>query len=102
MSHVRKAITNYALSLGGTRYTRPFESEADYVGLYYTARAGFNLDNIEDIWRRLAKSSARPIVRAKTHPTYPDRYVRLAAARREIKAKIKAEQTLIPNARVKK
>ena len=102
MGHIRKIITNYALSFGATRYARPFESEADYVGLYYTARAGFDLENIEDIWRRLAKTSARPIARAKTHPTFPDRYVRLAAARDEIYAKIKAGEDVVPNMKDKK
>ena len=97
MGHIRKIITNYALSLGATRYTRPFESEADYAGLYYMARAGFDIENVEDIWRRLAKTSAGPIARAKTHPTFPDRYVRLAAAREEIKTKRQAGTELVPN-----
>lgn len=97
LGHIRKIITNYALSLGATRYARPFESEADYVGLYYAARAGFNIDNVEDIWRRLARQSARPIARAKTHPAYPDRYVRLRAAREEILQKQEAGEDLVPN-----
>lgn len=97
LGHIRKSITNYALSLGGTRFTRPFESEADYAGLYYMSRAGFNMDNVEDMWRRLARRSGRPIARAKTHPTFPDRYVRLAAARKEIERKRAAGDPLKPN-----
>ena len=41
MGHIRKALGNYVVTLGGTRYTRPFESEADYVGLLYGARRLF-------------------------------------------------------------
>lgn len=97
MGHIRKIITNLVLSGGATRYTRDFESEADYVGLYYSARAGFEIENVEDIWRRLAKRSVRAIARPKTHPTYPDRYIRIQAAREEIKAKQAAGQMLTPN-----
>ena len=42
MGHIRKVLGNYIVSFGGTRYTRPFESEADYVGLYYLVRAGYS------------------------------------------------------------
>ncbi len=97
LKHIRKTLTNLVLSGFATRYTRAFESEADYVGLYYTARAGYDIDGVEDIWRRLSRLSLRPIARAKTHPTFPDRYVRLAAARSEINAKRKEGLPLLPN-----
>lgn len=97
MGHIRKTIINFILSGLATRYTRPFESEADYVGLYYSRRAGYNIDGVENFWRRLAKTDPRNVVRAKTHPTFPDRYLRLAAARAEIKAKEKAGDPLLPN-----
>jgi len=97
MGHIRKIIGNLILSGLATRYTRPFESEADYVGLYYSRRAGFSIDGVEDFWRRLAKSAPRNVGRAKTHPTFPDRYLRLAAARAEIKAKEEAGEPLVPN-----
>ena len=97
MGHIRKTVSNYILSLGATRYTRPFESEADYVGLYYMARAGYNPDNVEDIWRRLAVTNPKSVARAKTHPTFPGRYVAIDAARKEIKAKQASGAPLIPN-----
>ena len=97
LGHIRKITTNYILSAGGTRYARPFESEADYVGLYYTARAGYNIENVEDIWRRIGTSSPRSIGLAKTHPTTPDRFLRLKAAYNEIEAKRAANEPLLPN-----
>ena len=39
----------------------------------------------------------RSVNRAKTHPTFPDRYVRLAAAREEILSKQAAGEPLLPN-----
>jgi len=97
MSHIRKSIANFILSGFATRYTRPFESEADYVGMYYMVRAGYNPDNVEDVWRRLALVNLKAVARAKTHPTYPDRYLSLAATRDEIKTKQAAGMPIIPN-----
>ena len=97
MGHVRKSILNYIISFGGTRYTRPFESEADYVGLYYMARAGYSPQGVEKFWQRLASIAPKSIHRAKTHPTYPERYLRLKSAQDEIAAKQSAGQPLLPN-----
>lgn len=97
MGHIRKVISNIIFSLGGTRYTRPFESEADYVGMYYMVRAGYSPEGVENFWRRLAVSNPKYVARAKTHPTYPNRYLSIAATREEIKAKQAAGEPLIPN-----
>lgn len=97
MGHIRKIIGNYIFSLGGTRYTRPFESEADYVGLYYMARAGYSPNNVEDFWQRLALVSPKGINRAKTHPTFPERYIYIRAARDEILEKQNSGAPLLPN-----
>ena len=95
--HIPKIVRTYIFSLGGTRYARPFESEADYVGLYYMARAGYSMDGVEDFWARLALVSPRNTNRAKTHPSTPERAVRISAARDEIEAKIAAGEPLLPN-----
>ncbi len=97
MGHIRKIIGNIILTAGATRYTRPFESEADYVGMYYMVRAGYSPEGVEDVWRRLALTNPKSVARAKTHPTYPNRYLRLAAARNEIKLKQVAGEPLVPN-----
>ena len=97
MGHIRKIVSNIILSVGGTRYTRPFETEADYVGLYYMVRAGYNPEGVEDFWQRLAITNPKNVARDKTHPRYPNRYLSIAAARDEIKAKQAAGEPLIPN-----
>lgn len=97
MGHIRKVVGNFILSGFATRYTRPFELESDYVGLYYMVRAGFDPDDVEVFWRRLADVDPRSVNRAKTHPTLPDRYLRIAAAREEILAKQTAGEQLVPN-----
>lgn len=97
MGHIPKIVKNVILTGFATRYTRPFELESDYVGLYYMARAGFALNDVEDVWRRMALINPRSVARAKTHPTYPDRYLRMTAARKEIMAKTSADAPLVPN-----
>jgi len=97
MGHIPKSIGNYILSLGGTRYTRPFESEADYVGLYYLVRAGYSPKGVESFWQRLSAVAPKSIHLAKTHPTFPERYLRLRAAQDEILKKQTAGAALLPN-----
>ena len=97
MGHIRKIVTNMIFSGFATRYTRPFESEADYVGLYYLVRAGYSPDETQKLWQRMALIGPRSVARAKSHPTYPDRYLRLEAARAEIAAKQAASLPLTPN-----
>jgi len=97
MGHIPKTIANYIITLGGTRYTRPFESEADYVGLYYMERAGYSSEGVEKFWQRLATVAPKSINRAKTHPTFPERYLRIRAARAEIQEKKNANEPLLPN-----
>ena len=97
LGHIRKITTNYIVSLGATRFSRPFESEADYVGVYYAARAGYDVENVGEIWRRIGAKSPRSVGREKTHPSTPDRYLRLKATFEEIEAKRAADKPLIPN-----
>lgn len=97
MRHVPKSIRNLLLSGFATRTTRPFESEADYVGLYYMARAGFELDGVEDFWRRLGVKNPKSIVRAKTHPVTPKRLLSIRATAAEIKLKTQSGEALVPN-----
>lgn len=101
MGHIRKIVGNVILTAGATRYTRPFESESDYVGMYYIARAGHSLDGVENFWRRLAVTNPKYIARDKTHPRYPNRYLSIAATREEIKAKQAAGVPLLPNFKTK-
>ena len=97
MGHIRKIVGNIILSGGATRYTRPFETEADYVGLYYMVRAGYSPEGVENFWRRLAVTNPKYVARDKTHPRYPNRYLSIAATRREIRAKQATGAPLIPN-----
>jgi len=83
--------------VGAQAFSQDFESEADYVGLYLTARAGYDIQNVADIWRRMAIENPGAITLGNTHPSTSARFVNLEADRDEIYAKMKAHQELVPN-----
>ena len=74
-----------------------FEAEADYVGMYMMARAGFDTEGVEQFWRRMAVESPRAIFARSSHPSSPDRFIAIASAHREIEAKRGKGQPLLPN-----
>ena len=69
-------------------FSQDFELEADYVGLYFSHRAGFKIADAADFWRRMAIANPKAIATGGgTHPSTPERYVAIEAARQEIEKK---------------
>jgi predicted Zn-dependent protease len=59
-------------------YSRTHESEADELGLYFMAMAGYNPQAAPDFWKRMeARSSARPPEFLSTHPDPSNRIANL-------------------------
>lgn len=83
--------------LGQLHYSKAFETEADYVGLYITAIAGFGIDGAPAFWRRMSVKHPDGIYLATTHPSHPERFVTLEKTVSEIKQKQKQAQPLIPD-----
>ena len=77
-------------------YSQDFEREADYVGAYIVARAGYALEGMPALWRKFASISPGAISYASTHPTTAERFVRLTETINEIEAKIRAGEELLP------
>jgi len=94
--HIVKIITSRIVGLGTGWFSRIYESEADYVGLYYARRAGFDISKAPGIWRRIGLMSVRSMGEGKSHPTTPERYVRLAAGIAEIERKQDAGVPMLP------
>lgn len=88
--------TNAGGNMGRNAFSQEFEAEADYVGLYFTARAGYNIANVPDIWRRMAVENPGAITLGSTHPSTSARFVALEAAAAEIDAKRKVGLELRP------
>ena len=89
-------FTDAGARAGKNAYSKEFEAEADYVGLYVLERSGFRIEKAPNLWRRLATLSPRSVDFARTHPTSPERFVRIQAALREIRAKKAAGVPLEP------
>ena len=87
------------LALGGNAAIVPLEEQADYVGLYAMARAGYDINAAPAMWRRLAAvAMPEAITEASDHPTFPVRVVMLRKEIAEINAKIAHAVPLVPDA----
>ena len=73
-----------------------FEKEADYVGAYYVARAGYNVVGAERLWRAFAQEDPKQMVYAGLHPTSPERFVQMQKTNEEILRKRQLNQSLTP------
>jgi len=77
--------------------SQDFESEADYVGAYFAARAGYDVSNAAGLWRRMAASNPEAIhLAGTTHPSTAKRFLALEEASAEIKQRQEAGEDLIP------
>ena len=89
-------LTESFMEMGAGAYSQGFEYEADYVGAYYTARAGYDITYIPDTWRKMSAMAPSVITTGSTHPANADRYVALEATVKEIRTKQAAGLELHP------
>lgn len=89
-------FTRLGSSMGAGVYSIAFEQEADYVGLYFMANAGYKIDDAAGFWRRMATTNSKAITMKSSHPTTPERFVAIETAVDEIKQKIENGQPLKP------
>ena len=85
--------------IGGGAFSRDFESEADYLGTYMAARAGYRVSGAADMWRRMAVEHPSSIGGGgylSTHPSTPERATALERTVEEIKAKQGDGRELVP------
>lgn len=82
--------------MGKVSYSVEFEEEADYVGLYIAARAGYDVGKSPDVWRRMTVEDPDALFREITHPANPKRAALLQKAIEEIAYKRKRRLPLIP------
>ena len=86
-------------SAGAAAYSQDFEAEADYVGLYYLALAGYDTTGAAEFWRRMAIENPASIKGSFTasHPSTPERYLALEAVSAEIHHKQDIGAALTPD-----
>ena len=80
-------------------YSKEFEAEADYVGMYILAREGIDLDGVPEFWRRMGARNPKSIEDnyLASHPSTPERFVSLEESIKEIKQKEANGEELMPN-----
>ena len=81
---------------GGRAFSVNFEREADYVGAYYAARAGYDLDGVEEFWRAMGLANPNAIRLGETHPITPVRFVQMKKVAEEIADKRRRNLSLVP------
>jgi len=91
------AFTKAGMQVGMAHAAPAFEAEADYVGMYYMARAGYSTVGVEDFWRKMAVEAPGAIFIKSDHPATPDRFLAIAAASKEIEDKRSRNEPLVPN-----
>ncbi|MFQ5959249.1 MAG: M48 family metalloprotease [Alphaproteobacteria bacterium] len=87
---------------GGGAYSQEFEAEADYVGLYLMAKAGMDVTDVPNFWRRMAVAHPQAIKtnHSATHPPTPERFLGLENAVKEIEGKRASGLALLPEMKV--
>jgi len=80
-------------------YSKEFEAEADYGGLYVEARAGVNVSEAADFWRRMGIKNPGSIEKAfgASHPSTPERFIAIEDTIKEINQKKENGTDLMPN-----
>jgi predicted Zn-dependent protease len=119
MDHISKQSTNIAMgsvldviaavsgvntggafgAIGGRSYSQGFENEADYIGIYIMAMAGYDISNVNTLWRKMSVEMPDNINASffSTHPSNAERFLRMKKTINEINAKKRAQQPLMPN-----
>ena len=83
--------------LGLLVYSPAYEREADYVGTYIAARAGYDVRKACDFWRRFSYQEPDSAGGGLTHPANAERFVSLNKTIDEIEYKRKHRLPLIPD-----
>ncbi|MBI1326407.1 MAG: M48 family metalloprotease [Alphaproteobacteria bacterium] len=91
-------VTQEMSNIGAGAYSQSFEGEADYVGLYLTARGGYSIANASHFWRKMAEAHPASIhLEGGSHPSTAKRFLALEHTVKEINKKKAAGQPLVPN-----
>ncbi len=88
--------TNAFQNAAGMAYSQEFEQEADYVGVYFMERGGYDSSKAPMFWRKMGANFPYAIGHATTHPTSASRYVFLEQCSLEVKQKREEGKELIP------
>ena len=88
--------------IGAQAYSVEFEKDADYGGVYYAYRAGYDISNAHKLWERIGSENPKQIAISSTHPATAERYLQIKKTVAEINKKKSEGLALVPNEKEKK
>lgn len=91
------AFSKLGAQQGQLSYSPEYEHEADYVGLYILARAGYDYAQAPAFWRQMSRANPDSIYIKTTHPTNPARTIQMNKTVEEINYKKTSNLALVPN-----
>lgn len=83
--------------IGRDAYSVEFEKDADYGGVYYAYRAGYDISQVKNFWERIGSENPKQIAISSTHPATAERYLQIDKTVKEINKKKKDGLALVPN-----
>ena len=83
--------------IGSEAYSVEFEKDADYGGVYYAFRAGYDVSNVKKFWERIGADNQKRIAISSTHPETAERYLQIEKTVEEINKKKRDGLALVPN-----
>lgn len=84
---------------GVLTYSKDFERDADYLGIYIARAAGYNVSKAPTFWQKMSVENPQAVYIAQTHPSNPERSLIIRKTIEEINAKEKTGQPLMPKLR---
>ena len=93
-------VAELGAQLGASAFSQDFEAEADYVGVYHAARAGYDVGPAASFWRRLGAEHPTAIhLLGSTHPSTAKRFLAVEQAVEEFQMKKAKGLPLVPEER---
>jgi len=83
--------------IGQEAYSVEFEKDADYGGVYYAYRAGYDISHVKNFWERIGSENPKQIAISSTHPATSERYLQIDKTVKEINKKKSDGLALVPN-----
>ena len=93
--------TDLWTQIGAQAYSVEFEKDADYGGVYYAERAGYDISNAHEFWERIWSENPKRIAISSTHPATAERYIQIKKTVEEINDKKAKGLALVPNEKEK-
>jgi predicted Zn-dependent protease len=85
IGYAAQSLAGFAIPMGFLRFTRSFESEADFLGVEYLYKAGYDPQALTSFFEKVkALEKHKPGTLAKTFDTHPQTPDRIAKTQQEI------------------